>query len=283
MSTPKISSRKKPSRANNLSKLFIYFVFVIIIFQFRFLVDSVQQVSSESKNKVYEDSLIVVNEEKYDTIEYNLKLITTEMKKKSINLKIKLLEKEIENSYRLLLDLDNMTPEQLGVTADYYSDRTSFNNQYSEGYYKMLYDNDSEVFDRIAELFKEITSEEELSSMDTINLIISMVQNIEYEIPKITEFEVLSPVLCMNYRYGDCDTKTLLLLVILRKIGVDCIHLQSGIYSHAMIGINVPSTGDYIKYKGIKYYFLETTYPGWDIGVLPPDVNNKIYWDALNY
>lgn len=256
---------------------------MIIVFQCRFLIDSVQQVSSESKNKVYEDGLMIVNEEKYDAIEYNLKFITTKFKEKSINLKIKLLEKEIEASYKLLLDLDNMTHEQLGVTADYYSDRVSFNTQYFEGIYKRLYDNDSEVFDRVAELFKEIASEEKLSSMDTVNLIISMVQNIKYEIPRITEYEVLSPVLCIDYRYGDCDTKTLLLLVILRKIGVDCIHIQSEEYTHAMIGINVPSTGDYIKYRGIKYYFLETTYPGWEIGVLPPDVNNKAYWYALNY
>ncbi len=32
------------------------------------------------------------------------------------------------------------------------------------------------------------------------------------------------------------------------------------------------------RFKGKKYYFLETTYPGWQIGDLPPEFKNKRFW-----
>lgn len=182
-----------------------------------------------------------------------------------------------------MIDIDKTSPKELGVTADYKKDYENYKLQYMACAYKKLYTQDSETFDRVAQLIGEISNEEKLSGVDTVNMVTSIVQNIKYEIPKIAKFEVLTPTLCINYRYGDCDTKTLLMMIILRKAGVDCVHLTSEKYNHAMIGINVPSTGDYIDYRGVKYYFLETTNPGWYIGNLPPEVNNKSYWAVLDY
>ena len=45
-----------------------------------------------------------------------------------------------------------------------------------------------------------------------------------------------------------------------------------------MLGINISTRGNYKKHNGKKYYFLETTYPGWSIGDLPPDFKNKRFW-----
>jgi len=64
----------------------------------------------------------------------------------------------------------------------------------------------------------------------------------------------------------------------LERMGIDCAMMWSYKYKHAMLGINVSARGDYKKINGKKYYFLETTYPGWAIGVLPPEFSNKRYW-----
>lgn len=214
---------------------------------------------------------------------YEWSFVTSKMERKNISLEIKLLEEEINSAYRLLLDIDNMSLEQLGVTADYNTESSKYRTEYFIGIYKKLYSHDSKVFDFIAQLLKNIASEENLSRIDTINLITSMVQKIQYQIPTLTRTQVLSPTLCIDYRYGDCDTKTLLLVLLLRKMGVDCIHFDSEIYSHAMIGINIPSTGEYIEYQGTKYFFLETTYPGWNLGILPPQYKNKNFWNVWYY
>lgn len=263
--------------------IFVPIVLCALFFSFVFDVFEGATIGTNGTGNVYEDSFVVPADEPFDTVDYQVAFYTTDFDKKRVGLNMKFLEKEITDAYNLLQDLDQMSAWQLGITADYYEDPQAYFLQYSERYYHRLYAHDSEVLDRISALVEDIAAQEALSAMDTVNLVVSLVQNIRYEIPKINEFEVLSPVLCLDYRYGDCDTKTLLMLTILRKLGVDCIHLESDEYNHAMIGINVPATGDYLEVSGTKYYFLETTSPGWEIGVLPPDVNNTAYWYALNY
>lgn len=278
MSTSKSYTRKS---IHSGTGIFIWLFLCILSLGIAVNRISQQPEGNEPNNRVYEDNLEINESDKYNSVEYKWNFVTSRMKKKNINLKLKFLEKEINSSYRLLLDIENMTKSELGITAVNYDE--NYKIQYWTGVYNKLYSHDYGVFQRVGELFKEIASEENLSHIDTVNLVTSMVQNIQYEVPKLTSFEVLSPTLCINYRYGDCDTKTLLLLVVLRSIGVDCVHLHSNEYSHAMIGINIPSTGEYIEHGGMKYYFLETTSAGWYLGVLPPDVNNKTYWDVLEY
>ena len=66
--------------------------------------------------------------------------------------------------------------------------------------------------------------------------------------------------------------------VILEHMGYDPMIVVSDEYAHAMLALNLPAQGDYIRYAGKKYYFWETTATGWGIGMLPPESNNKEYW-----
>ena len=52
---------------------------------------------------------------------------------------------------------------------------------------------------------------------------------------------------------GDCDTKSIYLFAILKKLGYDVAILVSDFYQHAILGIALPGRGDYIKYQGKKY------------------------------
>jgi hypothetical protein len=45
-----------------------------------------------------------------------------------------------------------------------------------------------------------------------------------------------------------------------------------------MLGVSVSRGGQFKSIKGKRYYFLETTYPGWQIGDLPPEFKNKRFW-----
>jgi hypothetical protein len=88
----------------------------------------------------------------------------------------------------------------------------------------------------------------------------------------------MAPLVTIAKQFGDCDTKAILLYVLLERMGIDCAMFWSQHYKHAMLGINTSTRGDYKKYNGKKYYFLETTYPGWIIGTLPPEFKNKRFW-----
>ena len=82
---------------------------------------------------------------------------------------------------------------------------------------------------------------------------------------------------------GDCDTRSLFLYMFLKQIGYDVAILVSEAYGHAILGVNIPGSGKYVKYRGKRYLTLETTSKGSKIGQLPPNCNDTRKWRvALN-
>ena len=82
---------------------------------------------------------------------------------------------------------------------------------------------------------------------------------------------VATPLEFFYNKKGDCDTRTVLIYTILKRFGYDVVILNSNLYQHSVIAVNLPSYGDYKSINGKKYYFWETTSQGWELGVLPPD------------
>lgn len=82
---------------------------------------------------------------------------------------------------------------------------------------------------------------------------------------------------------GDCDTRTLFLYQVLSKMGYDVAVLISFQYGHAMLGVNMPTKGEYVRHRGKRFYLWETTAKNWKLGQVPPNYNNLRYWNiALN-
>ena len=71
------------------------------------------------------------------------------------------------------------------------------------------------------------------------------------------------------------------MVIILRRLGYDAVMFHSSHYAHAMVGINLNAAGAYKTYNGKKYYFIETTYPSWQIGAIPPEMNNVSNWRVI--
>ena len=90
--------------------------------------------------------------------------------------------------------------------------------------------------------------------------------------------DILTPLEFFYFKKGDCDSRTVLIYTILKRFGYDVVILNSDLYSHSMIGINVPAYGKYKLINGKKYYFWETTAKGFTLGVLPPDSWNISKW-----
>ena len=87
-----------------------------------------------------------------------------------------------------------------------------------------------------------------------------------------------TPLELVKKMKGDCDSRTLFIFTVLKKFNYDVVILNSDLYAHSIIGLNIPSKGVYKYYKGKRYYTWETTSKGWSLGVLPP-ANSKIkYW-----
>jgi hypothetical protein len=98
------------------------------------------------------------------------------------------------------------------------------------------------------------------------------------------KFGIYSPVEFMYHLKGDCDTRTVLLYTLLKNFGYDPLIINSLEYRHSMLALDIPSAGDDFLYKGRRYAYWETTNVGWLPGMLPPEMNNKNYWQvALDY
>jgi transglutaminase-like putative cysteine protease len=130
----------------------------------------------------------------------------------------------------------------------------------------------------LAERFRRRAREANLTSLEAAQLVMSFVQHIKYEIPRESPFGVLPPAIVVSDKRGDCDSKALLALLILRHLGIDSVILSSDAHRHAMLGIALPTQGTTIEYGGRRYAFTEATAPGWPIGRMDPKLTRPNDW-----
>ena len=83
-------------------------------------------------------------------------------------------------------------------------------------------------------------------------------QGFEYERDLLgSDFTSLPDLICG--KGGDCDSRSMLLAVMLRNMNYDTVFFVSAAYSHAMIGIALKADGAAITAGGISYLLGETT------------------------
>ena len=130
----------------------------------------------------------------------------------------------------------------------------------------------------IVQGFLRRAREAKLSSLDLAELMVSFVQQIRYEIPKAEPFGVLAPALVVSQKRGDCDSKSLLLHIMLHAVGVDSMLISSEAHRHSMLGIALPAEGTTFTASGRQYAFTETTAKGSPIGFIDPKLLRPNDW-----
>ena len=132
----------------------------------------------------------------------------------------------------------------------------------------------------LAELFRAQAKKAHLSSLETAELVVAFVQSIHYQVP--TEpFGLLPPALVASESRGDCDSKSLLALVLLHHLGIDAILVESEAHHHAMLGVALPTPGTSIDFNGRRYALAECTAVGWPIGQIAPQLLHPNDWHAM--
>ncbi|AFZ72753.1 hypothetical protein [Natronobacterium gregoryi] len=114
-------------------------------------------------------------------------------------------------------------------------------------------------------------------SQETINKMLAFVQQLPY-----TEDEVSAgiqqyttyPLETLFDGGGDCEDTAILLLALMAQANYDTVLLAFRDEQHMALGVageeGIP--GAYYEYEGTRYYYLETTAPGWQVGEVPPDL-----------
>lgn len=174
---------------------------------------------------------------------------------------------------------------------------SSFGNLYSA-----IYNSDKLDLDLVYKELDFIRKDRSLSKKKFAEVVVAMVQHMPYSfvvekpcsmisdlnyrnmIRQGTQCEdgvkagLYTPLELVKKMKGDCDSRTLFIFTVLKKFNYDVVILNSDLYAHSIIGLNIPSQGKYKYYKGKRYYTWETTFKGWSLGNIPPECSDLKYW-----
>ena len=131
---------------------------------------------------------------------------------------------------------------------------------------------DDEYIGQLAVAIKDAADKNRYSQYKTIGLAAAFVQNLPYNSDsETTPYDEYPryPIETLVDRGGDCEDTSILLASILDTMGYSVVLLNPP--HHWAVGVLRAEYvhGRYYPYKGGNYYYLETTNPGWKIGVLP--------------
>lgn len=256
-------------------------VIVIILFAF-IIIDFISDLSirfdtfTESTSN-YSFETDTVGNQPVIKSDFKWKFTSSSLGRKNYKISFHLLEHEVKAALAYMDEVANLSTSELNIDPGYKRDQVYYTKLIWHEIYKRIYWQAFDKFDDILKGFDEIFSKENMNNRDKVYFIISFVQNIEYKRPG-GELDILPPLGTLATRFGDCDTKALLLYIILERTGVDCVMYWSFQYKHAMLGVALNSSGNYKKHNGKKYYFVETTYPGWSIGDIDPEMDDLSFW-----
>jgi hypothetical protein len=172
--------------------------------------------------------------------------------------------------------------------------------------YSNVFQSDKNSLKGVYEMLDKIRVSRKLDNVEFANTIVTMVQSIDYVL--ILEEGCSDPVVLQNRQLqqmlnsgvscdgyapyglktptqflsdlkGDCDSRTLLLYTIFKHYNYKVAIINSDIYEHSVLGLDLPgASGMYKPYNGVRYYFWETTNKGFKIGEIPKQNGNLNYW-----
>jgi hypothetical protein len=251
----------------------IFFVMIILII---ISIELPQIDFSKTEKREYNIEVDSLTNENVINASFSWRFVDNSLSRRKFDLNFRLLEREVKSAMDYIDALAEMSYRDLGLQSRYPDPITEARIVWAE-VYKRVFNSSVPRLRSVLEGFNKIFKEEKFGAKDKVYFVITFVQNIPYDRPGGV-LDLFPPLGTLAYRYGDCDSKAILLYVILEKMGVDCAMLWSYNYKHAMLGVKFSGRGDFLTANGKKYYFLETTYPRWSIGELPPEFNNTRFW-----
>lgn len=111
--------------------------------------------------------------------------------------------------------------------------------------------------------------------------LLNWVQEFSYERPSATaeKADFTNIPLTLEGSGSDCDSRSMLLMLLYKNLGLDSIMLISIDYSHAMVGINLPGKqGQSYTLDGKEYLFGETTAKKLTFGMIAKDMQDRSKW-----
>jgi len=117
------------------------------------------------------------------------------------------------------------------------------------------------------------------NEIEMVEFVIAFVQGLPYTSDNATtgsDDYPRYPIETLFDRGGDCEDTSILTVALLSELGYDVALID--LPGHMAVGIAIDAYGSYYTHDGKKYFYLETTGEGWEIGEIP-----EAYEDELAY
>jgi hypothetical protein len=130
------------------------------------------------------------------------------------------------------------------------------------------------MLEPLCDRFKRFADKKSLSDRSLLRAIVRFIQSFPY----ILDSEDTGhrtypkyPAEMFIHGQGDCEDGTILLGSVLDILDYDVAVIVFPAAQHMLLGVALEeAAGSYIEYNGVRYYTIETTDIGWDVGDLPP-------------
>lgn len=133
-----------------------------------------------------------------------------------------------------------------------------------------------EILPAVAKQLWSLGASNGLGEWERVNMIVAFVQQLGYEKESsrnVVEY-IKYPAETIMEGGGDCEDSAILLAALLKTLGFNTVLISPK--GHMAVGLACDNCqGTYITYENQKYYYLETTYPGWSIGEMPEEFASK--------
>lgn len=144
---------------------------------------------------------------------------------------------------------------------------------------------DDKYLEQLAQVFINSAEEKGFGKDAAVYMAVSFVQSLKYtpddiglgyDYPKY-------PLETLYDQGGDCEDTSILLVSLIREMGYGCSLIMFD--NHMGVGIlgNDTMTGSYFQKDSNKYFYVETTDEGWEIGEMPDELVYKTatVWPVL--
>lgn len=184
----------------------------------------------------------------------------------------------IEREYTWLYGKNTWSYKMKIPRASYAYYKTVDRQKITSYSYYVTDNSDDEYLAALGDKFKEAAKQEVHSDFEMVKNIVLFVQNLNYVDDKVgTGYDEYPkfPLETLADEGGDCEDSAILLASLLRELGFGTVLIQFP--DHMGVGVRGEESlqGSYFETEGIRYYYIETTSPGWEIGELPEELNTK--------
>lgn len=195
---------------------------------------------------------------------------------KAIKSEVHISQDSITRTYRWQYEnTDFIVEYEYNIEAyDMYSERTrnrDYTNFVNDPY-------DDELISQITKQMGQLAEENGYDKEEVPYIAMAFVQSLPYVSDSVSSGYDEYPRFPFETLYhggGDCEDSSILLAALLNDMdyGVALIELPG----HMAVGVKGSSElkGNYYTYDGSRYYYLETTNSGWDVGVVPDQYINE--------